>query len=139
MRDESLQHTGRVAMLSRIVAIASILFASASSQARSQTIFPGFSGDALQDSLRSNYTPSVVETFQNAEDILYDVIYRSNDGGSDGIYCVYTGFFVPFDGLPSTDPSEDQVNFPNQDSLGMSIEHTWPQSKGAGSGAAQSN
>jgi hypothetical protein len=107
--------------------------------ANGQVIFDGQTGETLLSSLRNTYTPSVVEMYPNAEDLLYDVLYRDNDGAADGVYCVYTGFFVPFDGQPSTDPSQDVTNFPFQDSLGMSIEHTWPQSKGAGSGNAAVN
>ncbi|NNE36378.1 MAG: T9SS type A sorting domain-containing protein [Rhodothermales bacterium] len=89
--------------------------------------------------LRDEYKPAAVQSLSSAKDLLYGTIDRKNDGSSDGVRCVYSGFFVAFDGSPSSDPSQDVFNSPNENSVGINLEHTWPQSKGAGSGSPQSN
>ncbi len=104
-----------------------------------QTVFPSETGETLIISLQGAYTPSSVQTIDAAQDLLFGTIDQSSNGTVDGVYGVYTGFFVPLDGDPSSDPSDDVNNFPDQQTIGINVEHTWPQSKGAGSGAPQAN
>jgi hypothetical protein len=107
----------------------------ATSSAQPQTVlFPGQSGDELRASLRAAYRPSVL-TGDN--DDLYGIIDRTNVGGQDGVVCVYTGHFVPFDCNPSCDPSQDVFN----NGAGINQEHTWPVSQlnGAGSALAEND
>jgi hypothetical protein len=102
----------------------------ASAVGQPQTIlFPGQSGDELRASLRAAYRPA---TLTGDNDDLYSVIDRTNVGGQDGVVCVYTGFFVPFDCVPNCDPSQDVFN----SGAGINQEHTWPQSQLNGSGSA---
>jgi hypothetical protein len=97
-----------------------LLAASAAAQTQ-QVLFPGQTGAGLRASIRAAYRPTAV-TGDN--DDLYSVIERVTVDGQDGVVCVYTGWFVPFDCAPSCDPSQDMFN----DGAGINQEHTWPQS-----------
>ena len=87
-----------------------------------QTLFPGTTGAALVDSLIRVYKPQ--ETLTNPEayrDTLHARIEQRPDGTVED---VYTGFVAT---IPEgDDPSEAMA------AQGINIEHTWPQSKGAG-------
>ncbi len=61
-----------------------------------------------------------------SKDRLYDTVDRVEIGGVAGVEGLYTGFFVPFDGRPNSDPSQDVFN----DNAGINQEHTWPRSRG---------
>jgi endonuclease I len=58
------------------------------------------------------------------------VIDREQRGGDDGASGIYTDYFIAFDCLPNCDPSQDVYN----GGSGLTQEHTWPRSQGAGSG-----
>ena len=92
-----------------------------------ETLFPGQSGVELQASLRSAYKPSTVLSSAASKDRLYDTVDRVTVGGQDGVIGLYTGWFVPLDGVPSADPSQDVFN----NGVGLNQEHTWPRAEGA--------
>lgn len=96
-------------------------------------IFPGLTGEELWDALAATYVPSAVLSEAASKDTLYAVIDRVTVGGQDGTVGLYTGFFVPFDCVPSCDPSQDVFN----NEAGINQEHTWPRSEGADSGNAE--
>ena len=104
------------------LALVAGVLAAAPALAQPQTVlFPGESGATLRASLRAAYRPA---SLNGDNDDLYSVIDRTNVGGQDGVVCVYTGWFVPFDGVPNNDPSQDVFN----GGAGINQEHTWPQS-----------
>ncbi len=105
-----------------LVTTALALFAGAAVAQPQTILFPGQTGATLRASLRAEYRPSILA---GDNDDLYSVIDRTNVGGEDGVVCVYTGFFVPFDCNPSCDPSQDVFN----NGAGINQEHTWPQSQ----------
>lgn len=101
-----------------------LLLALAAGPALAQTqtvLFPGQSGAELIASIRAAYRPTSIT---GTNDDLYATIDRTTVGGQDGVVCVYTGYFVPFDCTPSCDPSQDVFN----GGSGINQEHTWPQS-----------
>ena len=110
-----------------------VLFASAASAQTQTVLFPGQSGATLLASIRAAYRP----TSYGTNDDLYSVIERTTVNGQSGVVCVYTGYFVPFDGVPSTDPSQDVFN----NGAGINQEHTFPQSRlnGTASSPAESD
>ena len=102
--------------------------------AQTQTIlFPGQTGAQLLASIRAQYRPS---SLSGDNDDLYATIDRTTVGGQDGVLCVYTGLFVPFDCNPSCDPSQDIGNGFAQNGVGLNQEHTWPQAQLNGGGSA---
>ena len=108
------------------LALAAALAVAASPSAQTQEVlFPGQSGAALRASLRAAYRPASVT---GTNDDLYATVERTTVGGQSGVVGVYTGLFVPFDGQPSSDPSQDIGNGFAQDGEGLNQEHTWPQS-----------
>ncbi|NOX90528.1 MAG: T9SS type A sorting domain-containing protein [Calditrichaeota bacterium] len=92
-----------------------------------ETIFPGLTGQELIDSLRANYKPATVLSYDDARDVMFSEI----DNYSDSVSGVYSGYTIYID--PAVDPSTDAYN------KGMNTEHTWPQSKGTDSGNARSD
>ncbi|HLA63692.1 MAG TPA: endonuclease [Rhodothermales bacterium] len=118
-----------------VLALALAALTGATVSAQPQTIlFPGQSGATLRASLRAAYRPA---TRNGGNDELYNVVDRTTVGGVPGVVCVYTGYFVPFDGVPVADPSQDVFN----NGAGINQEHTWPQSQlnGGGSALAESD
>lgn len=89
-----------------------------------ETLFPGQSGADLRASLRAAYRPASLPNYSGSQDLLMGTVDRTTVGGQDGVVCVYTGYFVPFDGNPSNDPNQDVFN----NGAGINTEHTWPQS-----------
>lgn len=110
-----------------LAALAVFLAPGLPAQPGNQNIFPGLTGQELLDSLNAAYKPAAVLNYDHARDTLFGVIYNVNDSLS----CVYSDFTIYLD--PLADPSADA------DLKGINTEHTWPQSKGAGGGQAQSN
>ena len=110
--------------LSVLVALAVVLAVGPAAQTQ-QDIFPDQSGAELLASVRSSYRPSSIN---GDNDDLYSTVERTTVGGQSGVVCVYTGLFVPFDGNPSSDPSQDVGNGFAQNGEGINQEHTWPQS-----------
>jgi hypothetical protein len=98
-----------------------LLTGTATAQPPQEVLFPDLSGAELRAAIRAAYRPASI-TGDN--DDLYAVIDRTTVGGQDGVVCVYTGYFVPFDCNPSCDPSQDVFN----NGAGINQEHTWPQS-----------
>lgn len=91
------------------------------------SVFPGLTGQELIDSLVANYKTNTVLSYDNARDTMYAVI----DNFGDSLSCVYTDFTIYID--PQADPSTDAYN------KGINAEHSWPQSKGASTGNANSD
>ncbi len=86
---------------------------------QNNTIFPGFTGAELLDSLVVHYKPQSVLSYADARDTLFSKIYTLDDS----LHCVYSDFTIWMD--PSQDPNTWAYN------NGIDTEHTWPQSKGA--------
>jgi len=87
-------------------------------------IFPELSGTALLDALVDEYKPQELLSLTQAKDTLYARI----EARADSVHGIYTDFalFLP----PGQDPS--QALF--MGGSGINLEHSWPQSKGAGTG-----
>ena len=113
-----------------LILFALLLSLAAEAQPPQTVLFLGETDAELRQSLRDTYRPTSVT---GTNDDLYDTVYRMDIGGQDGVIGVYTGFFVPFDGVPSSDPSQDMFNAPNENTQGINQEHTWPQSLLTGS------
>ncbi len=92
-----------------------------------QTLYPELTGQALIEQLRADYKPVHVLGYDTARDTMFAVI----DNHNNYVTCVYTGYTIYID--PAQDPSTAAYN---QD---MNTEHTWPQSKGADTGNANSD
>ena len=111
--------------LSACLLLFSLLFFKADVRAQpvpQQTLFPGTTGAALVDSLVRVYKPSATLTGQDAyRDTLYARIEQRPDGTVED---VYTGFIATI--AEGEDPSAAMTR------QGINVEHTWPQSKGAG-------
>lgn len=93
-----------------------------------ETLFEGVTGNALLDSLASNYKPSSVLSYDEARDIMFTEIYNENNS----VTCIYTGDTIFLDAnsdSPRQDALDEQWN----------TEHIWPQSKGAGMGNARAD
>ena len=118
--------SARLAAALLLAALAVPVFGPAASAQTQTVLFPGQSGATLRASLRAAYRPSQYGTNDN----LYADIDRMSVGGQSGVVCVYTGFFVPFDGQPSSDPSQDVFN----NDTGINQEHTWPKAQLTGPG-----
>lgn len=91
------------------------------------TLFPGLTGEELIDSLRANYKPATVLSYNQARDTMYAKIFNVDDSLSGA----YSDFTIYLD--PMADPTTDAG------AKGINTEHTWPQSKGAGSGNPRSD
>ena len=116
----------------RLLLLVAVSLSAAAASAQTQTaLFPGQTGATLLASIRAAYRP----TSYGTNDDLYSIVDRMSVGGQSGVVCVYTGLFVPFDGNPSTDPSQDVFN----NGAGINQEHTFPQSRlnGAASSPAE--
>jgi len=83
------------------------------------SIFPELHGSALLARLRAEYRPRTVLPYDKAIAALYAKV--DNDHGT--LACVYTGYAVP---LPAKGDVVELLKI-----AGMSLEHSWPQSKGA--------
>ncbi|MEM6782911.1 MAG: endonuclease [Bacteroidota bacterium] len=96
---------------------------------------PGLNGSAFIGSLLHDYKPGSVSSSAASKDRLYAVVDSTALGAQPGARCLYTGAFVPFDGAPNDDPSQDVYNN-NARPLCLSQEHLWPRSMGTGRGLA---
>jgi Endonuclease I len=87
-------------------------------------IFPELTGEELLEALIDEYKTQELLSLTQAKDTLYSRI----EAREDSVHGIYTDFalYLP----PGQDPS--QAIFKN--GSGLNLEHTWPQSKGAGSG-----
>jgi hypothetical protein len=96
-----------------------------------EQVLPGLTGGELLEQLEGNYKPDTVLDFGDAKDVLYGTIYFLDDS----VRCVYSGHALYLD--PGADPS--QYLYLDGSNDGINLEHTYPQSKGAGSGNARSD
>ncbi len=95
-----------------------------------EIIFPGLNGNVLLDSLAHKYKPASVLNYNDARDIMFAKIY--NQSGIN--ICAYTGDTIA---IPFAHPNPRTIanaHVPN-----WNTEHIYPQSKGAGSGNANSD
>ena len=98
-----------------------------------QQILPGQFGADLLDDLADGYRPSSVPSSAASKDRLYDTVEAYERGGQRGSVGLYTDLFVPFDGSPSADPSQDVYN----NGSGLNQEHVWPRSEGTDGNLAE--
>jgi len=96
-----------------------------------EPVFPELSGDALLEELVNNYKPASTLSLTKARDTLFAVVWGKNDS----LHCVYSDFARYMD--PNEDPT--QTVFNNGTADGINTEHSYPRSKGAGSGNAESD
>ncbi|WP_420454950.1 endonuclease [Rubrivirga sp.] len=104
-----------------------LLPASAAGAQTQTTLYPGLSGAELRAAIRADFAPALTLGYGPARDQLY-----TYEQAATGEVCgVYTRFCIELS--PDADPSSDAY------SKGINAEHTWPQSKGAGSEPARSD
>ena len=123
----------RLALLSVLLLVAS----GAAAQPSQTVLFPGQTGAELRASLVADYKPASVPSEAVGKDRMYDTVWNVEVEGIEGVTGVYTGFFVPFDCVPSCDPSQDVFNAGSENTQGINQEHLWPRFQGAGSGKAE--
>lgn len=109
----------------RLFALVLAALATAASGQTQQPLFPGQSGAELLASIRAEYRPA---SLTGDNDDLYARIDSTTVDGQLGVVGVYTGLFVPFDGVPNSDPSQDVYNGGSPTGETINQEHTWPQS-----------
>jgi len=115
----------RTQLVVPVLSLVLLLFASAlpsTAQVPQESIYPGLTGQELVAALRADYTP--VQTL--GYNVARDELYRYLDTERGTLVCVYGGYSVD---IP---PGEDPSSYAYQGGSGISAEHTWPQSKGAG-------
>ena len=96
-----------------------------------QPVLEGIEGDELFNQLQSNYTPVFILSYSQARTEMYSKIDNTNDT----VTCVYSGY-KKYVSPSSLDPIGDLIQ---GGSNGINCEHSYPQSKGAGSGNARSD
>jgi hypothetical protein len=95
-------------------------------------VFPALSGSTLYQALVANYKPATVLDYANARDTMFVRVYAVDD---DSVRCIYSTHTLYLDRTQNP----RQYLFQNGGPLGISTEHAYPQSKGAGSGNARSD
>ncbi len=95
-------------------------------------VFPHLNGSALYQALVSSYKPSVVLDYAKARDTLYARVFSVDD---DSVRCIYSGYARFLDRTQNP----RQYLYLDGSPLGITTEHAYPQSKGAGSGNARSD
>ena len=112
--------------ISTTLLFSTLLFHFVIAQYDHQAVFSDLEGQALLDELVDSYKTSVVLSYGEARDVIYTEI----DNVNDNVSCIYTGhtLFLP--------PNEEPRPFLLMDGMnnGINAEHTYPQSRGAGSG-----
>lgn len=103
-----------------------VLAISAKAQYDHQAVFPDSEGEELRELVVENFKPVNVLAYGPARDTLYGIIYNVNDSVV-GIYSDHKVYL---------EPGEDPTTFVfmNGEPNGINAEHSYPQSKGAGSG-----
>lgn len=91
-------------------------------------LFPGQTGESLQQQIRAACSPASLISYSRAQDSVFKALFW--DG--DSVECIYGGYQVYLDS--QSDPSTTVY----QNGAGLSVEHAWPQSKGA-SGTGRSD
>lgn len=92
-----------------------------------ETLFPNISGEALFDSIASNFTTDSVLSFSQARDTLFANVFAE----SDSLECMYSGWKRFLD--PNLDPTQ-AVFTNNGDNQDINTEHVYPRSRGASEG-----
>ncbi len=104
-----------------------LIFLSFSFQQGKSQIFPGLVGEPLVEALRDAYTPGILLNDTQVKDTLYAKIFIEGDS----VRCIYSGLTRY---LPSgVDPSQ-WLYGTGLEVGSINLEHSWPQSKGAGEG-----
>jgi len=96
-----------------------------------EPVLPELSGNELLQNLVIDYKPSTTLSLSRARDTLFRVVWGENDS----LHCVYTDYARYMD--PNEDPT--QTVFNNGAANGINTEHSYPRSKGAGSGNAEAD
>ena len=96
-----------------------------------EEVLPDLEGSELIQALSEQYKPETVLNFAEAKDVMYGEIYLQNDS----VQCVYSGhrLYLP----QGVDPSS--YLYLNGTADGINAEHTYPKSKGASYGNAESD
>lgn len=104
-----------------------IIIFSLSFQKGNSQLFPGLHGEQLVDALRVAYTPGQLLNDTQVKDTLYARIFIEGDSVS----CIYSGLarYLP----AGVDPSQ-WLYGSGLELSSINLEHSWPQSKGAGEG-----
>jgi len=95
-------------------------------------VFKGQEGDDLLASMVSEFKPATVLSYSDARNEMYSSI----DNQNGNVIGIYTEHSIT---LPSNEPDPIQFLLMNNSVDGINCEHTYPQSKGAGSGNARSD
>ncbi len=93
-----------------------------------EDVLKGLEGQELFLKLIENYKPSITMSYGMARDTLYSKIDIGPNNTLEGIY---SGFTISLN--PALDPTTDAFD------KGINAEHSYPQSKGAGSGLGRSD
>jgi len=94
-------------------------------------VFPDLTDDELLIAVQEEFLPENVLDFGMARDTMFSIIYNINDS----LMGVYSGHTIYLD--PTEDPT--QAAFMGGASNGINTEHTYPRSKGAENGNAESD
>lgn len=97
-----------------------------------EDVYRGEEGAQLITKLRVDFRPATVLSYGDARELMYTRLYNRNDS----VTCVYSGHRLYLD-PGSQNPIGDLIQ--NGDANGINCEHTFPQSKGAGSGNPRSD
>jgi len=97
-----------------------------------EDVLPGQMGGTLINNLKAEFRPNTVLTYSNARKLMYRQIYNVDDS----VTCVYSGHKLYLN-PNSSNPIGDLIR--NGAADGINCEHTFPQSKGAGSGNPRSD
>ncbi|MCS6927971.1 MAG: endonuclease [Saprospiraceae bacterium] len=95
-------------------------------------VFPELSGSALTQAVVAKYKPTVVLNYADARDTMFARVFAADD---DSVRCIYSLHTLYLDRTKNP----RQYLYQNGGPLGISTEHVYPQSKGAGSGNARSD
>jgi hypothetical protein len=95
-------------------------------------VFPDLSGSELHQAVVIQYKPSKVLNYANARDTMYARVFSVED---DSVRCIYSMHALYLDRTQNP----RQYLYQDGGPLGISAEHVYPQSKGAGNGNARSD
>lgn len=94
-----------------------------------EVLFPGESGEMLQQSLRQSFKPTEAQLRSESatKDLMMFPIWTVDEGSGIGVRDTYTGWFVPFDNDPPQNANQEVFNG-GADS-GLNQEHVWPRAE----------
>lgn len=115
----------------KLVLLLSFSLQFVNAQFNHEPVLPELTGNALLQGLVDNYKTQNTFGLSKARDTLFSAVWGSNDT----LRCVYTDFPRYMD--PNEDPTQTVFNNGSPD--GINTEHSYPRSKGAGSGNAESD